>query len=167
MAVWPPDEVLDRLAALPRPEVDGMRWTDQEQWHVTLRFLGSVDDVEPVQAALADVASANAAVAAVLGPAVDRFGQRILQVPVAGLDDIAAAVVRSTAHLGKRPDDRPFHGHVTLARVSRDARVDLRPLTGTAVSAEWDVSSVCLVESHLSPKGAHYEVLERFDLTNR
>ncbi len=167
MAVWPPDEVLDRLAALPRPEVDGMRWTDQEQWHVTLRFLGSVDDVEPVQAALADVASANAAVAAVLGPAVDRFGQRILQVPVAGLDDIAAAVVRLTAHLGKRPDDRPFHGHVTLARVSRDARVDLRPLTGTAVSAEWDVSSVCLVESHLSPKGAHYEVLERFDLTNR
>ena len=168
MAVWPPDEVLDRLAALPRPEVAGLRWTDQEQWHVTLRFLGSVDGVEPVTAALAGAASkASGPVAAVLGPAVDRFGQRILQVPVAGLDDVAAAVVRSSAHLGKPLDDRPFHGHVTLARVSRDAKVDLRPLTGTAVSAEWDVSSVCLVESRLSPKGASYEVLEQFHLTNR
>ena len=168
VAVWPPDEVLDRLAALPRPEVDGLRWTDQQQWHVTLRFLGSVDDVEPVTAALAGVASdASGPVRAVLGPAVDRFGQRILHVPVAGLDDIAAAVVRSTAQLGKRPDDRPFHGHVTLARVSRDAKVDLRRLTGAAISADWEVSSVCLVESRLSPKGARYEVLERFHLTNR
>ncbi len=165
MAVWPPDEVLDRLAALPRPEVDGLRWTDQEHWHVTLRFLGSVDDVGPVAAALAGVASdASGPRRAVLGPAVDRFGQRVLQVPVAGLDDIAAAVVRSTAHLGKRPDDRPFHGHVTLARVSRDAKVDLRRLTGTVVEADWEVGSICLVESRLSPSGAAYDVLERFEL---
>ena len=39
VAVWPPDDVLDRLAVLPRPEVDGLRWTDQDHWHVTLRFL--------------------------------------------------------------------------------------------------------------------------------
>ena len=168
VAVWPPDEVLNRLAVLPRPEVDGLRWTDQDHWHVTLRFLGWVDDVNTVRAALAGVASvASAPVAAVLGPTVDRFGQRILHVPVAGLDEIAAAVVQSTAHLGKRPDDRPFNGHVTLARAARDAKVDLRPLTGIAISAEWEVASVCLVESRLSPSGATYEVLERFELAGR
>ena len=165
VAVWPPEDVLNRLAVLPRPEVDGLRWTDQDHWHVTLRFLGWVDDVEPVRAALADVTSvAVGPVRAVLGPAVDRFGQRILHVPVAGLDAVAAAVVESTAHLGKRPDDRPFNGHVTLARVARDAKVDLRPLTGTAISGEWQVGSVCLLESRLSPSGATYEVLERFEL---
>ncbi len=167
VAVWPPDDVLDRLAALPRPEVDGLRWTEQDHWHITLRFLGPVDEVEPVRAALAGVALANGPVGAALGPAVDRFGQRILQVPVAGLDRIAAAVVGSTARLGKRPDDRPFNGHITLARAARDARVDLRPLMGTAVVAEWDVEEVCLVESRLSPDGAQYEVLDRFVVTTR
>ncbi len=168
VAVWPPEEVLNRLAVLPRPEVDGLRWTDQDHWHVTLRFLGPVDDVEPVRVALAGVAlAAGGPVTVVLGPAVDRFGQRILHVPVAGLDGIAAAVVQSTAHLGKRPDDRPFNGHVTLARAARDAKVDLRPLTGTAVAAEWDVEELCLVESHLHPKGARYDVLARYSLANR
>lgn len=116
VAVWPPDDVLNRLAVLPRPEVDGLRWTDQDHWHVTLRFLGQVDDIGAVKAALAGVAKANRPARVVLGPAVDRFGQRVLHVPVTGLDEVAAAVVRSTAHLGKRPDDRPFNGHVTLAR---------------------------------------------------
>ena len=165
VAVWPPEDVLNRLAVLPRPEVDGLRWTDQDHWHVTLRFLGWVDDVEPVRAALAGGALvAGGPVAAVLGPTVDRFGQRILHVPVAGLDGIAAAVVQSTAHLGKPPDDRPFNGHITLARAARDARVDLRPLTGSAITAEWHVEAVCLVESRLAPSGAAYDVLERFEL---
>ena len=165
VAVWPPDEVLDRLAVLPRPEADGLRWTEREHWHVTLRFLGSVGEVAPVVEALAG--SDMHATEAVLGPAVDRFGQRILHVPVAGLEAVAAAVVDATAHLGKPPDDRPFHGHVTLARVARNAKADLRPLTGAPVEAEWAMDAVCLVESHLSPKGAGYEVLERFGRSSR
>ena len=162
VAVWPPDDVLDRLAVLPRPEADGLRWTEREQWHVTLRFLGPVDDVAPVVEALAglDVSGTEAE----LGPAVGRFGQRILHVPVAGLDDIAAAVLGATADLGKPPDGRPFTGHVTLARVARNAKADLRGVTGAPVEAEWEVGDVCLVESQLAPKGARYEVLERFTL---
>ena len=165
VAVWPPEDVLDRLAALPRPELAGLRWTERHQWHVTLRFIGPVPEVEPVAEALSVLRPSTGA--AVLGPAVDRFGQRILHVPVAGLDGVAAAVVAATAHLGKPPEDRPFHGHVTLARVAKHARVDLRQLTGTALEGAWDVDAVCLVESRLSPKGARYEVLEAFPLTNR
>ena len=163
VAVWPPDEVLDRLAVLPRPEADGLRWTEREQWHVTLRFLGAVADVAPVVEALAGLEVPETQ--AVLGPAVSRFGQRILHVPVAGLEEVAAAVVDATAHLGKPPDDRPFTGHITLARVARTARLDLRKLSGAPVGAEWEADAVCLVESRLSPAGARYEVLERILLT--
>ena len=50
VAVWPPPEVLDVLAALPRTERPGVRWTTRDQWHVTLRFLGMADPAEAVEA---------------------------------------------------------------------------------------------------------------------
>ena len=101
VAVWPPDDVLDRLAALPRPDVKGLRWTHREQWHVTLRFLGSVPDVAPVVAALGrlEVTGSQAG----LGPAVDRFGHRVLHVPVTGLADLAGAVERATPTWARPP----------------------------------------------------------------
>ena len=160
VAVWPPDEVLDLLATLDRPEVKGLRWTRRDQWHVTLRFLGPVPDVAPVTEALSGLALSAAE--AVLGPAVDRFGRRILHVPVAGLDAIAAGVVGATTGLGRPPEDRPFAGHITLARVADRARVDLRPLAGSAIEARWRADALCLVESRLSPAGARYEVVRRF-----
>ncbi len=169
MAVWPPVEVLDRVAGLQRPAVKGLRWTTRDQWHVTLRFLGPMADVEPVRAALAGL-DADGPVTAVLGPRVGRFGSRIVHVPVAGLEAVADAVVAATAHLGKPPDDRPFRGHLTLARVARVARgaaVDLRAIVGGAMEAAWEVDAVCLVESRLSPSGARYEPLESFPLANR
>ena len=42
IAVWPPPDVVEQVAALPRPPVAGLRWTEPEQWHVTLRFLGAL-----------------------------------------------------------------------------------------------------------------------------
>jgi 2'-5' RNA ligase len=161
VAVWPPDDVLEAIAGLDRPTVDGLRWTGREQWHVTLRFLGPVDDATPVVEALRAAGAGAREVDAVLGPAVDRFGRRILHVPVAGLGPLAAAVRRATAHLGRPPDDRPFRGHITLAR---STSVDLRRLAGAAVQGRWTVSRMSLVESILSPAGARYSVLETFPL---
>ncbi|HKN38908.1 MAG TPA: hypothetical protein VJ456_07365, partial [Acidimicrobiia bacterium] len=99
-----------------------------------------------------------------LGPDLGRFGRRILHVPVGGLERVAAAVVDTTAAVGRPPEDRPFAGHVTLAR-TRDRRgADLRPLAGLPVAASWPVREVCLVESRIHPHGARYEVVERFSL---
>jgi 2'-5' RNA ligase len=162
VAVTLPTEVLDAVEGLARPDVEGLRWTSRSQWHVTLRFLGAVDVVDAVVSALATVRVARRD--AVLGPAVRRFGQRVLHIPVAGLDDVAAAVVGTTSALGAPPEDRPFAGHLTLARVRGRRRVDLRPLTGAEVSASWPVNDVVLFESHLHPRGARYEVVARFPL---
>ena len=162
VAVSPPEEVLDRIAALCRPEVAGVRWTDRGQWHVTLRFLGRVDDLAAAAEALAGVRAAPTV--ASLGPTVGRFGHRVLHVPVAGLDAVAATVVAATAHVGEPPEERGFTGHLTLARVTGRARVDLRPLAGQPVVGTWPVEEVDLMESHLSPKGARYETVERVAL---
>ena len=162
VAVWPPDDVLSLIAALPRPEVEGLRWTTRDQWHVTLRFFGSVE-LESASEALRSVAASSTTAA--LGPETGRFGKRILHVPVDGLADVAKAVVRATKSVGKPPEPRPFSGHLTLGR-ARDRRrgVDLRALVGTPIAAEWPVTEVCLVESHMSSKGASYEVVETLSL---
>ena len=127
---------------------------------MTLRFLGRVDDPEPVLAALRGLGTP--AGEAVLGLATARLGRGVLHVPVAGLEEVAAEVVARTAALGRPPEDRPFVGHLTLAR-ARD-RVDWRPLVGRPVTARWPVTEVALMESRLHPRGARYSVVERLPL---
>ena len=153
MAVWPPAEVVAAIAALERPEVEGLRWTTEDQWHITLRFLGDYDVDEATETLATVVAEPTTAV---MGPVTGRFGQRILQVPVVGVDEVAEAVAVAFG-----PEERPFNGHLTLARARARRGTDLRSLTGAPLAARWTVEDVCLIESHLHPRGARYELLQR------
>lgn len=159
VAVWPPAAVLDLIEELPRPEAEGVRWTRRDQWHITLRFFGEADP-EIASAALATVA-ADAAVAD-LGPASEVLGSGVLVVPVRGIEAIAAAVVEATATVGRPPEDRPFLGHLTLARrwgKPRRGTAALRALAGVEVAARWPVTELTLVQSRLSREGARYEAV--------
>jgi 2'-5' RNA ligase len=63
--------------------------------------------------------------------------------------------------LGEPPEDRPFTGHLTLAR----AKGPVPPGTvGTPITGRFPVGEVCLVRSRTLPEGAAYETLERFSL---
>lgn len=162
VAVWPPPEVVETLAELPRSASEALRWTTPEQWHVTLRFLGEVADPDAVLAALGrvDLAPMTGTVAE-LGPATACFGRHVLQAPVGGLEALAAAVLVGTAEVGI-PPGASFSGHVTLARArgaGRRRHADLRPLAGVAVSARWLVTEVTLVASTLGDRGSRYRVL--------
>lgn len=153
VAVWPPDDVIEDLRALPRKDQRGVRFVDPERWHVTLRFLGDADPDE-VAAAL-DGLHAEPATAR-LGPGVDVFGERIVMVPVHGLDDLAAAVTACTADLGEPPRAR-FVGHLTLARVKPHATMP-RAL-GMMIDGEFAVDEVALVASRLHRDGARYDTI--------
>lgn len=166
VAVWPPPDVVAALAALPRPDVAGLRWTTVEQWHVTLRFLGNVDEAA-ARRAFATIDAGTAPVAVELGPATGRFGRRVLHVPASGVDRLAGATLAATAGVGVPPERRRFAGHVTLARARERSGVDLRPLVGTPFAASWTASELTLVASHLGagPGGAaRYEVLASLPL---
>jgi 2'-5' RNA ligase len=143
--------VLDAVEALHRPVDLGGRWTRRDQWHVTLRFLGDVALAEVVDA-LAGVGEGP--VEARLGPGVARLGRGVIQVPVSGLDELGADVIARTAELGRSPEDRPFRGHLTLARIAG------KPPPGVLrqpSSATWTVTEVAVVASHLGGNAARYE----------
>ena len=155
VAVWLPADIRDSLAALARRDEPGVRWVPRENLHVTLRFIG--------QARAVDVADRLAAVAfpaavATLGPVVSRMGHDLVVVPARGLEHLSAVVHDATKGFG-RLDSRPFHGHVTVARLRHRAAC---PLTGTRVDARFEVRHVALVRSRTLPTGAVYETVSTF-----
>ena len=166
VAVWPPAEVVAALHELPRPAGDGggVRWTTPDQWHVTLRFLGSVDDddVGEVRDALSSISMPSARVD--LGPATKRLGKDVLMLPVHGLDDLAHEVVRVTEDIVPA-EERHFTGHLTVAR-ARSRGALSRSLEGVALSASWTATSFSLVRSQTKPTGAVYTDVEQYPLSS-
>lgn len=158
VAVWPPDDVVRELAAVPRPELDNLRWTKPERLHITLRFLGQCDETEAAQALRR---ASFAPVAVKLGPALRRLGRGVVMLPATGLDGLAAAVTEATGHIGQPPPDRRFTGHMTMARFRRDPPRGVWPPHGLpTVNASFTASQIALVR--VEPDGAYVDV-ERFD----
>jgi len=168
VAVWPCRDIVTQLAAVPRPPIAGVRWTTEDQWHVTLRFLGEIDGAEPVLAALEPAATAAAPVAATLGSATS-FVHGMIWATVEGLDLLAGRVIDATAALGAPPGPRPFRGHITLARQNQReqpaaTRRALRAAAGVALSGTWTVEALEVVESQLHSRGARYRTVARLPL---
>ncbi len=160
VAVWPPPQVLDAVERLYRPVAAGGRWTRRDQWHITLRFLGSAD-VDEVSSTLAGLG--HGPVEAVVGPQVGLLGEGVVQLPVAGLESLAEAVMAATAASDRRLASRPFLGHLTLARVAGDP---VEGVLGQRMSARFPVDEIALVSSELGGDAARYATLARFPLSS-
>lgn len=164
VAVWPPAALVDELRRLERIVRRGVRWTTEDQWHVTMRFLGGIDSTEEqtVRDRLTRVAAQTGPVRAEAGPGPRRLGPGVWVLPVAGLDDLAAQVQAATEEIGPPPGGRPFHGHLTLARARTPAA--LAGLPRPDVASTWTVEELTLVRSDLHAAGARYEVVGRWQL---
>jgi RNA 2',3'-cyclic 3'-phosphodiesterase len=162
VAVWLPAELTGRLRALDRPAQPGLRWTTEDQWHVTVRFLGEVVADQGLTGALGGAACGLENVTATLGPHPIALNDHVWVLPVSGLDGLAATVEDATRELIPVTGRRRFRGHVTLARARRPASFD--GLAATDVSGSWTVDALTLVRSHLHQAGARYEVIERWPL---
>ena len=95
-----PEAVQRAVAAIERPAGHDVRWSDAGVWHVTLRFLGEVDETDGLArcaAALRAVTCPGAV--AVLGRTPRRLGPTAVVLPVEGLDPLAAAVTGAFAGL--------------------------------------------------------------------
>ncbi|HQI80583.1 MAG TPA: RNA 2',3'-cyclic phosphodiesterase [Deltaproteobacteria bacterium] len=168
-----PDEIkasLDAAVGVLRGRNPGVRWVRPEGLHITLKFLGDIEEhtVAPLCADL-DVAARTCPVPSLslagLGAFPGLKRPRVVWVGLAGdmehLVALASAVDRACARHGIAPEKRPFSGHITLGRLKTPTVVDLGI---GSVSGQFSASEVRLYRSVLTPGGAQYTVLHRSSL---
>jgi RNA 2',3'-cyclic 3'-phosphodiesterase len=180
VAIAPPQAVLDELDILAGPLRTGrpdLRWTSREAWHVTLAFLGQVDE----------------AATARLLPRLERAAQRhdrfrlafsgagafpsagranVLWSGLSGdrgaLAHLAESVAAGARRAGAPPPDqgRRFQPHLTLARCRTPA--DVTELVAALVGFQgqpWTADRVHLVRSRLgATEGPRYSTLGSWPL---
>jgi 2'-5' RNA ligase len=176
VAVLLPEPLKARIgeAAAPlRERGDAVSWVRTENLHVTMRFLGAVDEatVGTVREALAEAATGLAPFRIVLqgfGGFPTPRAPRVVWVGVtdggAQLGELHARVEAALARRRIPAEGRPFHPHVTLGRArERRGAGGLAEALGApgAPLGETLVDALHLVRSDLHPSGARYSVLAR------
>ncbi len=165
-----PDPLGAALAAV-RAEADGVRWMRPEQLHLTLAFLGVVEE----DRATATAKALRRVEAAPVALEPDRLAvfpnRRRPRALVATLRDEPALldlhqrVNAALATVGFAPEMRPFRPHLTLARLRDPDRTALgkalrRPLPRLTAT----ITEFRLVESERHPEGSRYATRARYPL---
>ncbi len=164
VAVAPPPEVLEELDALVAPwrsARQDLRWTSLEAWHVTLAFLGEVEEskLPRLLPRLERAAQRHAGVTlAFSGSGAFPVPQRAnvlwsgLSDDSKALADLAASVAAGASRAGATPPDRGrrFQPHLTLARcrLPVDVTSIVAALSGFQGQA-WTADRIHLVRSRL------------------
>jgi len=163
-------EQLERMAE----GIPSARWVPEDNYHLTLSFLGEVPARQ-----LRDVLDAAKAVRAEpfslsfegVGTFPKRPPARVLWAglrsePLLGL--LQRRLERALKELGFGPDDRKFRAHVTLARLGREApRGAVHDWLAEHIgfcTEPFPVTRFQLVSSVLTPGGSEYQVEGTFPL---
>jgi 2'-5' RNA ligase len=180
----PLGEKLTRLQSQLAPSVPGARWTATSPFHVTLAFLGDVDDLH-----LNDLCTAVAGATVVIprfearvegvGAFPDANRPRVIWAGVATADptswqELHRATVHAATKTGYRPDDQRFHPHITLGRLKSDRRgprpPDLTPVLERHRAwsgGSFTVGEVITFGSTLTPEGPLYAPLAKAPLAGK
>ena len=166
-----PSDVAASLMSL-RGGLPGARWIDPENYHLTLRFIGDVDDMVAHE------------VASMLGrvkrdafdlhlEGLTSFGGRKPRAVVASvaqvqaLIDVQAEQERLMQRIGLEPEGRKYIPHVTLARLrdsSSRAVAEYLSARGLFRTAAFRVSRFVLFSSRASVGGGPYVVEASYPL---
>jgi 2'-5' RNA ligase len=163
-ALWPTQALRAAIhAATSQMRVSsGARRVPLDNLHITLAFLGAV----PAERVTAIRSLASRPYGSSFELTLDhlqtfrRSGVVSLVASKAPSDllALAATLRRALREMGCQVEDRPFIPHLTLARrVTEVSTTGVTPLV-------WNVQSFVLVESRLTPSGAHYQIIDQWRL---
>lgn len=171
IAIRPPSGIRDRMLDL-MDGIDGARWQDDDQLHLTIRYLGDLErpiaediaeslsrlEFEPFTLTLRDTGM------------FERKGRpQTLWVGVqssGALRTFQRKIERRCVSVGVPPETRKFHPHVTIARLNSSSG-PVGPFLAQTAGIElgdWRVESYILYESNLRPEGSIYDPIVRYPI---
>jgi 2'-5' RNA ligase len=172
VAVPLPTDLLEFVKAAQGllPTVPGLRLMREDQLHLTLAFIGEVDGEKArsarqvVEAVPADMGGEGFVERFLMLPTPRRA--RVVALELSDAEGVFAGLFETVMSGLERAkvmqrEKRPFHPHLTIARLREAGLVQPRSECGRASYA---VESVCLFESQLKREGALYTVLARTPL---
>jgi RNA 2',3'-cyclic 3'-phosphodiesterase len=166
-----PAEVANALAMM-RGGLPGARWIDPENYHVTLRFIGDVDDVVAREVAYL-LGRVRRTEFELRFESLSSFGGRRPRAVVAALAQTPALMELQAEHerlmqrVGLEPEGRKFTPHVTLARL-RDSSsrqvADYLSVRAMIAPLSFKVSRFVLFSSRAAVGGGPYIVEAAYPL---
>ena len=180
-AVEVPESVRNEMIRVQRElkplALGDVRWTNPEQLHLTLKFLGNVpaSSVAALKNVMAE-ACAGARPFLLRARGIGFFpNERSPRVVWAGIEDdenilagLQMRVGQLLAPFAEKPGGEKFHAHATLGRFQKYRRhkterlLPRAPALGGHVFGEWRVEEVTLFRSELSPNGARHTRVAAF-----
>ena len=158
--------------SLLRGGLPGARWVDPENYHITLRFIGDIDQrtADEVGTALmrVDKPRFNLTIGGLDALGGNKPHSIVAAVkPSKALQDLQAEHERIIQRMGLEPERRKFRPHVTLARIKgvseADAAVYLA-LRGDFRTPPFPVGRFVLLSSRDSNGGGPYVMEEAYPL---
>ena len=172
VALTIPEEVKERTA----PMLSGLRdsrWVSPENLHITLRFIGEVDEAtaQDIDAELADVRGRPIEIELSGADVFESRGRvRAVWTRVLGVEPLTqlqGRVENAVRRAGLDPDAHKYTPHVTLARLKNVPIHEVAPYLayhGAFRAGPFTSDHFVLFRSHMGHGGSHYEPLVEYDL---
>ena len=163
---------LTAVVAAAARHVDGVRWVNEAGRHITLKFLGEIEEgtAEELKTALTYIGAKHAPFVAAIRD-IDAFPDkrraRVVVITLEnGVDNIANIyndIEKTCENLGFEKEKRAYTPHITLGRRKVPGPVPDKALVKLE-RMSFNVDSVVLFKSTLRPEGALYTTVWKIDL---
>jgi RNA 2',3'-cyclic 3'-phosphodiesterase len=168
-----PKNIKDMIFLLKDERLTGANWTNSEQWHITLHFIGETE-AEPSIREILETVEAESFTIKLKGTGVfPAKGKPTtlwagIEAPEA-LNKLHSAIATSLKTIDVKPESKPFNPHLTLARFkekvpSQEIMENYRLQYLDFESPEFRVDSFVLYRSDLQRSGAIYTIRQRYPL---
>ncbi len=183
IAIELPKEIKDALARLQeklKSTGADVKWVEPDNIHLTLKFLGEIDEQKLDKIALIleniakDKSSFHICISSI-GAFPRNSSPRVIWVGIDKGDketkEIAKQLEEKIQKIGIPKEDRSFSSHITIGRTRSALNLqklvqELKTLENDLgiKGMEFDATKITLFKSTLTPKGPIYEVLKEADL---